>query len=207
MNEINDKKKLIIFLAVLIILIAISMMVYNQYKDRVDPVTGQVTSAAQASQNVSAASNFGGDSDQTAAAANQAPDITMQDADGKTVKLSDFKGKPVVLNFWTSWCSYCKGEMPSFESAYKQYGDKVQFIMLNPVKSERAGEDGKNFIKQAGYTFPVFYETEGKAIAQYGLRGFPATVFIDADGNIVNKNVGAIAESKLSDNIKTLLGQ
>ena len=85
--------------------------------------------------------------------------------------------------------------------AYKQYGDKVQFIMLNPVKSERAGEDGKNFIKQAGYTFPVFYETEGKVYRSVRTSGIPSHRLYRCRRKYVNKNVGAIAESKLSDNI------
>ena len=78
--------------------------------------------------------------------------------------------------------------------------------MLNPVKPERSSDGGKNFIQSSGYTFPVFYETEGKAVTQYGLRGFPATVFIDAQGNIVSRNVGAITQEKLNENLKALLG-
>jgi thiol-disulfide isomerase/thioredoxin len=154
---------------------------------------------------VSTASNT--DTQDVAAMQSQAPDFTMQDASGKTVKLSDLKGTPVVLNFWTSWCSYCKEEMPYFESAYKQYGDKVKFVMLNVTRSERNSDDGKNFVKDSGYTFPAFYETEGKAMTLYGLRGFPATMFIDANGNIVKKNIGAISEGDLNNNIKALLGQ
>lgn len=191
----NDKKKLAIVIVALVVVIAGSLAVYNVYKDRVDPVTGQVTEASQAMSDIT-----------VAAAQAKAPDFTMEDAAGKTVKLSDFQGKPVVLNFWTSWCSYCKEEMPYFESAYKQYGDQVQFIMLNNAKSERTSGAGQAFIKQSGYTFPVFYETAGKAVGQYGLRGFPATIFIDADGNVVSRNFGAITEEKLSQNIKSLLG-
>ena len=193
----NDKKKLVVVIAALAVLLVVSVAIYDAYKDRVDPATGTVIGDSQAMGEVS-----------TAAANNQspAPDFTMEDASGKSVKLSDFKGKPVVLNFWTSWCSYCKEEMPYFESAYKEYGDKVQFIMLNPVKSERSSNGGKDFIKTAGYTFPVFYETEGKAVSQYGLRGFPATMFIDAQGSLVSKNVGAITQNKLDENIQALLG-
>lgn len=190
----NDKRKLVIVVATLVVVIAASVAVYNTYKDRVDPMTGQVTEASQAM------------SDITVAALAKAPDFTMEDANGKTVKLSDFQGKPVVLNFWTSWCGYCKEEMPYFESAYKEYGDQVQFIMLNNAKSERTSGAGQAFIKSSGYTFPVFYETAGQAISLYGLRGFPATIFIDADGSIVSRNFGAITQEKLTQNIKSLLG-
>lgn len=191
----NNKKVLAVSIIALVVVIAASMAVYNVYVDKVDPTTGAITDASQTMAEV-----------QTFAAT-AAQDFTMQDASGKTVKLSDFKGTPVVLNFWTSWCSYCRSEMPYFESAYKQYGDQVQFIMLNPVKSERSSNGGKTFIQESGYTFPVFYETEGKAITSYGLRGFPATIFIDANGNIVDKNLGAISQAKLNEIIQTLLAK
>ena len=198
----NDKKKLAFVAVALVMIIAISVAVYNTYKDRIDPITGKITGASRSLAGVSVASN----EQKAAAAVSQAPDFTMQDASGNAVKLSSFKGKPVVLNFWTSWCDYCKNEMPYFESAYKQYGDKVQFVMLNDVKSERGSEDGKNFISSSGYTFPVFYETEGKAMSLYGLRGFPATMFIDANGNIVSRNIGEITQDKLSAGIQSLVG-
>ncbi|MPM08227.1 Thiol-disulfide oxidoreductase ResA [bioreactor metagenome] len=191
----NNKKVLAVSIIALVVVIAASMAVYNVYVDKVDPTTGAITDASQTMAEV-----------QTFAAT-AAQDFTMQDASGKTVKLSDFKGTPVVLNFWTSWCSYCRSEMPYFESAYKQYGDQVQFIMLNPVKSERSSNGGKTFIQESGYTFPVFYETEGKAITSYGLRGFPATIFIDANGNIVDKNLGAISQAKLNEMVQTLLAK
>lgn len=191
----NNKKVLAVSILALVVVIAASVAVYNVYVDRVDPATGAITDASQTMAEVQAF------------AATAAQDFTMQDASGKTVKLSDFKGTPVVLNFWTSWCSYCRTEMPYFESAYKQYGNQIQFIMLNPVKSERSRDGGKTFIKESGYTFPVFYETEGKAIALYGLRGFPATFFIDASGNVVDKNLGAISQAKLNEMIQPLLAK
>ncbi len=197
----NNRKNLAVAIVALVVIIATSVAVYNVYKDKVDPVTGTISDTSQTLAEVSDINI----SEQTVATT-VAPDFTMQDADGKTVKLSDFKGTPVVLNFWTSWCSYCKSEMPYFESAYQQYGNQVQFIMLNAVKSERITDGGKNFIKESDYTFPVFYETEGKATTLYGLRGFPATIFIDASGNIVEKNIGAISQEKLNEMIQSLLG-
>jgi len=207
-NLTNNHKNLTIVIAVLVVVIAASAMIYSVYKDRVDPLTGKISSTTKTESEVSPASNFESfNSQEVAASVSKAPDFTMQDANGKDVLLSSFQGTPVVLNFWTSWCSYCKAEMPYFESAYKQYGDKIKFVMLNPVKSERSSEGGKNFIKESAYTFPVFYETEGKSMNLYGLRSFPATVFIDANGNMIEKTIGAISEDKLQENIKSLIGQ
>lgn len=204
-TTVNDKKKLGIVIAVLVVVVAISWMLYNMYADRIDPVTGETGN--DASQTIAEVSTSDLETQEVVSMRSEAPDFTMQDANGNTVKLSDFKGTPVVLNFWTSWCSYCKSEMPYFESAYKQYGDKVKFVMLNIVNSERNSEDGKNYIQNSGFTFPVFYETEGKAMAMYGVRGFPATFFIDKDGKLVDRNLGAISEEQLNRNTQSLLGQ
>ncbi len=190
----NEKKRLGIVLISLVVVVALSVLLYSMYKDQIDPVTGKWAPTSS-------------DATVTTAAMDQAaPDFTMEDANGKTVKLSDFKGKPVVLNFWASSCGYCKAEMPYFESAFQEYGDKVQFVMLNVTGSEQNAGDGRTFIQNAPYTFPVYYETANKAMGLYGLRGLPTTVFIDADGKIVQKTIGAITEAKLENNLKALLG-
>ncbi len=200
----NDRRKTTLIVAVLIVTLAVSFAVYSVYKDKIDPMTGKISNASYLLSKISVEQPP--DPDETMASiASVAPNFIMQDAEGNTVELSSFKGKPVVLNFWTSWCSFCKAEMPYFESAYKEYGDQVQFIMLNPVKSERSRDDGRNYIKSSDFTFPVFYETEGKAMSMYGLRGFPATIFIDKDGKITAKNIGAITQDKLNKSIESLI--
>ena len=198
----TDRRKLAVALTALLLIMILSATIYNAYKDRVDPSTGKLTRAAQLENQVPVSSDA---PDTLNAVATKASDFTMQEANGNNVLLSSFEGKPVVLNFWTSWCSYCKAEMPYFEDAYKQYGGQVQFIMLNAVKSEKSSEDGKNFIKDSAYTFPVFYDTDGKAMTSYGIRGFPATIFIDKDGKIVEKSLGALTKEKLDQNIQALI--
>lgn len=197
----NNRKNLAVAIVALVVIIATSVAVYYVYKDKIDPITGTLSDTSETLAEATDVSIS-----EQAIVTSVAPDFTMEDANGKTVTLSEFKGTPVVLNFWTSWCRYCKAEMPYFESAYKQYGDQVQFIMLNASKSERSSDGGKTFIKESSYTFPVFYETEGKATTLYGLRGFPATIFIDANGNIVDKNIGVISQEKLNEMIQPLLG-
>lgn len=198
----TDKKKLAVTITVLILAMVISATIYNSYKDRVDPSTGELTRTAQLENQIPV---IPAEPEALDAVSVTAADFTMQDADGNSVSLSSFEGKPVVLNFWTSWCSYCKAEMPDFEEAYKQYGDQVQFVMLNAVKSENNGEDGRRFIEDAGYTFPVFYDTDGDATTLYAIRGFPATIFIDKDGKIVERSLGKITRAKLDENIQKLI--
>lgn len=189
----NEKKKLGVVVVSLVVVVALSVLLYSIYKERVDPMSGKWTATSS-------------DTVVTMAAINKAaPNFTMEDADGTEVQLSDFKGQPVVLNFWAASCSYCKAEMPYFESAYQEYGDSIQFVMLNVVGSERRSEDGRDFIADEAYTFPVFYETAGKVMGLYGLRGLPATFFINADGTIVQSTIGAITEAKLDSSVQSLL--
>ncbi len=128
----------------------------------------------------------------------KAPDFVVHDRDGKAVKLSDFTGKPVVLNFWASWCGPCREEMPYFEEAYGQYGSEVQFLMIN-LDGYRG--DAEDFLQETGYTFPVYLDVYGQACKIYDVRNIPATYFINSRGEIVSYAVGSLTKSALLDGI------
>lgn len=134
-----------------------------------------------------------------------APDFTVYDADGKPVKLSDMKGKPVVLNFWASWCPPCKAEMPDFDAVCKEYEGKVTFMMVNLTDGERETvESARNFIHMMEYSFPVYYDTDMEASNTYGIQSIPTTFFIDADGGLVAYGSGALSENELRRGISML---
>ena len=134
-----------------------------------------------------------------------APDFTVYDADGKPVKLSDMKGKPVVLNFWASWCPPCKAEMPDFDAVCKEYEGKVTFMMVNLTDGERETvESARNFIHMMEYSFPVYYDTDMEASNTYGIQSIPTTFFIDADGVLVAYGSGALSENELRRGISML---
>ena len=126
------------------------------------------------------------------------PDFTVMDASGKEVKLSDFRGKPTVVNFWASWCGPCKSEMPDFDAVYQEMGDEIHFLMVNMTDGGQETLAGaQKFIADSGYTFPVYYDTQYSAAMAYGVTSLPTTYFFDAKGYGVAYAIGAIGKEDL----------
>ena len=144
----------------------------------------------------------------TQAVVNLAPDFTVTDRDGNAVKLSDFFGKPIVLNFWASWCGPCKYEMPDFEEAYKELGEDVVFLMVNLTDgySETVGS-AKAFLEEAGYTFPVYFDTLSEGAMTYQVYSIPCTYFLDRNGALVTRNVGMITGEALRQGIEMIVAE
>mgnify|MGYP002868861670 CR=1 FL=1 len=118
----------------------------------------------------------GSESDQHGDDAIIAIDFSMLNMDGVSVSLSDYYGKPVVLNFWASWCGPCQMEMPYFDEAYREYADRVNFVIVNLTDGDRETvESAKQFIEEAGYEFPICFDTEGKGMYAYGVMSIPMT--------------------------------
>lgn len=121
-----------------------------------------------------------------------APDFTVLDEDGNEVRLSDYRGKPVVLNFWATWCGYCKMEMPDFDTAYAKYPD-VQFLMVNVTDGvNETVEKAKAYVETEGFSFDIFFDVKMEAVGRYGVTGYPTTFFIDKDGNAVAMQSGML---------------
>lgn len=138
---------------------------------------------------------------------NTAPDFTVLDKDGNTVRLSDKFGKPIVINFWATWCPPCKQELPDFDKLSKEYGDRVVFMMVNLTDGYRDTVDGtKRFVSGKGYTFPVYFDTKDNAASAYNVSSIPQTTFIDAKGNIYTTRIGAMNEAMLRIYLNALLG-
>lgn len=136
---------------------------------------------------------------------NAAPDFTVTDGGGNTVSTADLSGKPVILNFWATWCPPCRSELPAFDKLYRQYGNEVSFMMIDLTDGYRETVEGvKKFISENGYTFPVYYDTEGSAAEAYNVSSIPFTVAVGRNGNIVGTHLGAMSEAALEKLIKTV---
>lgn len=121
----------------------------------------------------------------------------------KMVSISDFKGKPMFINFWASWCDPCKQETPDLVKAYAKYGDHVKFIGVN-LTSEDSLSDVKKFINQYGIKYTVLLDTAGKVAKQYGIVGIPTSVFVNREGTITAIYMGAIPSNVLSQDLRDI---
>lgn len=121
----------------------------------------------------------------------------------RQLSLAEYFGRPVVLNFWASWCVPCQREMPAFESAHRQLGARVVFIGVDTKDARRAARD---FLQETGVTYDSGYDPDGTVADAYGLYGLPSTVFISANGKIVDRHSGEIAHDQLLELIAKRLG-
>ena len=195
----KNKKTIIILSGLLVLLLGGASVLYNKLSDKVESPQ-LADQKPQTTQTVSDSSSD--NSSEQSAEKIVAPDFTVYDIDGNPVHLSDFKGKPVVLNFWASWCGPCKMEMPDFNEKYLELGEDINFIMVNSTDGSRETvEIASEFIKSTGYSFPVYYDNDSDASMKYGVYSLPTTFFIDADGNFVTYATGAISGDILQKGI------
>ena len=120
----------------------------------------------------------------------EAADFELPDLEGKRVRLSTFRGMPVFLNFWATWCHWCRKEMPSMEKLYKAFEDKGLVMLAVSSDAEGAKVVGP-FMEKYRLSFPALLDPDGKVTRLYQVRGIPMTVLIDRKGQVIGRAVGA----------------
>jgi cytochrome c biogenesis protein CcmG/thiol:disulfide interchange protein DsbE len=136
---------------------------------------------------------------------NKAPDFKLQGVDGKEVKLSDYKGKIVVLDFWATWCGPCRRGVPDLVSLQKEYKDKLVVIGISLDRVSGTEADVKKFMQEYKINYPVIFGNE-KVTMDYGnIQAIPTSFVIDQKGNIVDKHVGLVPKEAYVSQIKSLL--
>lgn len=132
-----------------------------------------------------------------------APDFKLTDQFGKEHRLSDYKGKVVLLNFWATWCKYCVQEMPDLQKLHEKYSaqEDPQLVLLAVAAPGQGGEQDaegiKAYLETNGYTYPSLMDTDGSVFKTYGASALPTTFVIGRDGSVIGYVPGAMTEEML----------
>jgi thiol-disulfide isomerase/thioredoxin len=135
-----------------------------------------------------------------------APNFELDTLDGKKIKLSDLRGKAVLVNFWATWCGPCKIEMPWFVELQNQYGPEGLTI-IGIAMDDSPTEEIAKFAKEMGINYPILRGKEAVGEAYGGVMGLPTTFYVGRDGKIVDQGAGLVSRKEIENNIKAALAQ
>ncbi len=124
------------------------------------------------------------------------PDRSFETFDGEQVSLPELSDRPLVVNFWASWCPPCVAEMPDFERVHVDRGDEVRFVGLN---TQDTRDQADALVEQTGVTYDLGLDPDGALFTDFEVVSMPSTFFVDADGAVVHRHAGLLTEQQLRD--------
>jgi len=137
-----------------------------------------------------------------------APDFSLQDAAGATVRLSDLRGKPVLINLWASWCPPCKAEMPAMQAVHQQYVSQGFIVLAINTTYQDDPAGALEFVTSRALTFPVLFDLDGEVSRKYQVRSMPTSFFVDHNGMIQRVVIGGpMSEALLRAEAERLLNE
>jgi peroxiredoxin len=185
----KNKNSLVIWLVAIVLVLTAASIVYSKYKPQVgvaqlpkeDPIESANTTQTT------------GTTEKT-----MAPDFSLKDLNGKTVKLSDYRGKIVILNFWTVWCKYCIQEMPDLNELDKELQKENDVIIL-AVNVQESTKKVKEYLDSNNISLKVLMDSDGAIAQSYGVNSYPITFIINRDGSLFKYIPGATDKETLVD--------
>lgn len=190
----KNKEKILLAVLLAVLLVALLAGAMTLYRALGDTVRGEGPTAVAPGQESSVSPSL-----ESSAAPEKVyvpQELSFTDPDGNIITLGDLQGKPLVLNFWATWCTYCRQEMPDFLEIYDRYGESVQFVILNVGETRETAEA---FLQENGWErLPVYYDDQDLQMAQaFGASGLPMTFFIDSEGALVAYEPGMTTAQRL----------
>ncbi|HEY4552614.1 MAG TPA: redoxin domain-containing protein [Bacillaceae bacterium] len=186
-------------LSIAILVLAVAIVIVNLWK----PSPPEASKDSE--QDITASEEIPGADLRKELEGNEAPDFELTTLDGEAAKLSDYRGKKVILNFWATWCPPCKAEMPHMQNFYEENKDQgIEILAVNLTNIDKGSGAIKSFVDEYGLTFPIPLDEEGMIGAQYQAFTIPTSYIIDSNGIITKKIVGPMDEAMMSNLTKEI---
>ena len=193
-----SKRGVIIALAVLALVVGAAIIAYNLLAESAQSGGTNTASVSAHTDGGQAAADAVWLADYDATVFSDLGDATP------LTKMGD--GKPLVINFWATWCPYCIDEMGDFQSMYDDYGDRVSFAFIDATDGTRETiEEAKAWVDEHAYTMPFYYDINREAVSSFGISAFPTTVVVSAEGEILTISAGRIDADLMRSALDSLL--
>lgn len=203
--------KLIGGILALIIVIWFATLAYGKLKGRMETgtlVENQTAPLKEKASDESEPKEEAASEDDKTSDRREAIDVKFYDKDGNSRQLSEFYGKPIVMNFWATWCGYCKQEMKDFQETYNEYGEEVEFLFINATDGKReTKEKAVEYLEAENLTIPGYYDEDQEAAYVYSIQTLPTTILIDKEGKVAAYVPGLVEKEPLVRALETLLGE